>query len=452
MSLDIQPDWDESPVAVPPRARLYRLEPIGLGTPMVECLSSYIHRLAAAHGLPTWVLVCRELAPRFQRKSILASNGHCDLFGKVGMTITGNNDTALEMVAVVQALTGQTMLRSMTFCLLGELVAEHRILRSTQAWCAACLEQWRKDSRSVYRPLIWMLSSLKTCPTHGCPLKDLCPSCGKQHASLCRYRWNGNCPKCCAWLGRPQRGDWRPDNTRLSAWEAFAASLLGRFVEAMQSLPDVLRKTTFSSNVMDLVQNRFDGNFSAFARVLQVHRSTAVDWATGTQRPSLASLVALAYCFGGEVMNWIIGKPDPAHLHDTRPIDPTASKSMRRPLRRHQPEIVHLTLARQAAEHPPPSLTLICKGLGVDQTVAKRLCPDLAAKIISRYRLYQAAGKRAHENFRKTVVRSAVNHLLAEGRTLSYNQLRKVLPPGVTARDKLVRSEFKRLRAESAIA
>jgi hypothetical protein len=88
----------------------------------------------------------------------------------------------------------------------------------------------------------------------------------------------------------------------------------------------------------------------------------------------------------------------------------------------------------------------------VDQTVAKRLCPDLAAKIISRYRLYQAAGKRAHENFRKTVVRSAVNHLLAEGRTLSYNQLRKVLPPGVTARDKLVRSEFKRLRAESAIA
>src|SRR5437773_2093691 len=99
-----QAEWDESPVFVPPRTRLYRLEPIGLETPMVECLSSYIHRLAEAHGLPTWVLVCRELAPRFRRKSILASNGHCDLFGKVGMTINGNNNTALEAIAILEAL------------------------------------------------------------------------------------------------------------------------------------------------------------------------------------------------------------------------------------------------------------------------------------------------------------------------------------------------------------
>ena len=39
---------------------------------MVECLSSYIHRLAEAHGLPTWILVCKELAPRFGQWSLLA--------------------------------------------------------------------------------------------------------------------------------------------------------------------------------------------------------------------------------------------------------------------------------------------------------------------------------------------------------------------------------------------
>ena len=306
----------------------------------------------------------------------------------------------------------------------------------------------------MYQPLIWMLSSLKTCPMHGCSLKDLCPSCGKQHTSLGWYRWNGNCPRCSAWLGRPPRSDRRPDNTPPSAWDAFAASLLGRFVVAMQSLPDDLPATTFPTNVMDLVQNRFDGNFSALARALRVHRSTASDWAHGAQRPSPASLGALAYCFGGEAMDWITGRPAPAHLHDTRPIEPTASKSMRRPLRRHQPEIVraHLTSAAKAAEHPPPSLAAICKQLGVNQTVAKRLCPDLAAEIMSRYRLFQAEGKRTRENFQKSVVESAVNQLLAEGRTLSYNQLRKLLPPGVTARDRLVRGEFKKLRAESAFA
>jgi hypothetical protein len=47
------------------------------------------------------------------------------------------------------------------------------------------------------------------------------------------------------------------------------------------------------------------------------------------------------------------------------------------------------------------------------------------------------------------VVESAVNQLLIDGRTLSYNQLSKVLPSGMSARDRLVRLEFKRLRKEA---
>ena len=54
MTPEFEQAWNEPPVAAPPRTRLYRLEPIGLGTSMVECVSSYIHRLAAAHGIPTW--------------------------------------------------------------------------------------------------------------------------------------------------------------------------------------------------------------------------------------------------------------------------------------------------------------------------------------------------------------------------------------------------------------
>ena len=41
---------DDSPLVMPPRSRLFNLNPTGLGTPAVECLASYIHRLAAAHG------------------------------------------------------------------------------------------------------------------------------------------------------------------------------------------------------------------------------------------------------------------------------------------------------------------------------------------------------------------------------------------------------------------
>jgi hypothetical protein len=85
----------------------------------------------------------------------------------------------------------------------------------------------------------------------------------------------------------------------------------------------------------------------------------------------------------------------------------------------------------------------------VNQTVAKRLFPDLAVEIMSRYRLFQTESKRTREKFRRIVVESAVNQLLTEGRTLSYNQLSKVLPPGISPRDRLVRFEFKRLRKEA---
>ncbi|HYV30679.1 MAG TPA: hypothetical protein VEO53_06165, partial [Candidatus Binatia bacterium] len=117
----------------------------------------------------------------------------------------------------------------------------------------------------------------------------------------------------------------------------------------------------------------------------------------------------------------------------------------------HAPERVraHLTSVLQAAEFPPPSFSAVCWQLGVNQTVAKRGFPDLAGDIMSRYRLFQTEGKRMGERFRTILVESAVNQLLIEGRTLSYNQLCKVLPPGISARDRLVRCEFKRLRKEA---
>jgi hypothetical protein len=240
----------------------------------------------------------------------------------------------------------------------------------------------------------------------------------------------------------------------LLQWERFAASRLDHFVAAQQALPDAPARTTFPRNVTDLIQEGFGGNGSALARALRVHRRTASDWAAGRQQPSLASLVALAYCFGGEVMDWIAGRPWPAYAHHPRPIARTVAASLRRPLQRYPVGIVraHLLAATRAAEHPTPSFTAACKRLGVDPAVAKRLCPNLAAGMMSRFRRCQAEGKRARLNSLKRAVESAVARLRAQGQTLSYRQLRKILPPGISARDRLVREEFERLRGASAIA
>lgn len=53
--------WDWSLVTVPPRSRLYSLEPLGIGTPYVESLTGYVSRLADAHAVSIGNLVGREL-------------------------------------------------------------------------------------------------------------------------------------------------------------------------------------------------------------------------------------------------------------------------------------------------------------------------------------------------------------------------------------------------------
>ena len=55
--------WGPAREAPPPRSRLYSLEPIGIGTPEVESLSSYLNRLAQAHCVTVSALIAHELVP-----------------------------------------------------------------------------------------------------------------------------------------------------------------------------------------------------------------------------------------------------------------------------------------------------------------------------------------------------------------------------------------------------
>ena len=61
------------PAPMPPRSRLYSLEPIGIGTPQTESLTSYISRLAAAHSVRVRDLVVDELFAHIKRPHLAGS-------------------------------------------------------------------------------------------------------------------------------------------------------------------------------------------------------------------------------------------------------------------------------------------------------------------------------------------------------------------------------------------
>ena len=54
--------WSLSPVPIPPRSLLYGIEPINIGMALVESLTSYVGRLAAAHSLKVGDLAGRVLS------------------------------------------------------------------------------------------------------------------------------------------------------------------------------------------------------------------------------------------------------------------------------------------------------------------------------------------------------------------------------------------------------
>src|SRR5574341_819764 len=54
--------WILSRPPAPPRSRLYSLEPIGIGTAIVESLTGYTARLAEAHSVSVGDLVGRVLS------------------------------------------------------------------------------------------------------------------------------------------------------------------------------------------------------------------------------------------------------------------------------------------------------------------------------------------------------------------------------------------------------
>ncbi len=62
-------------VAVPPRSRLYGLDPIGMDTPAWEGLISYLVRLARAHCVSPRDLIRLEFMWRYSRQGGIRSSG-----------------------------------------------------------------------------------------------------------------------------------------------------------------------------------------------------------------------------------------------------------------------------------------------------------------------------------------------------------------------------------------
>lgn len=178
---------------------LYALEPIGIGTPYVESLTSYLARLAAAHMLSVSSLLRKVIATHIsvKRQSLQGTIGQ----QKIIREMNGMGKEAEAFVETLEQMTGVSNLGHLTMLPFSQMIASKKLLSESSAWCPYCLDEQRKKGGPIYYPLLWNLAYAPQCAVHGTFLRNKCHICGSSSYVISANTVNGYCSECNGWLG-----------------------------------------------------------------------------------------------------------------------------------------------------------------------------------------------------------------------------------------------------------
>jgi hypothetical protein len=136
--------WDVSLPEIPQRSRLYHLAPIGIGTPNVESLTSFVTRLAMAHCVKTWTIIKQEIAPLMNE-----SRAKALLDGVEAQSMNGLGSETPRWVSALESLTGRRNLHLLTMLPWRNVLTLDNLMRSKRAWCPDCFA----DSKDKQEPV-----------------------------------------------------------------------------------------------------------------------------------------------------------------------------------------------------------------------------------------------------------------------------------------------------------
>jgi transcriptional regulator with XRE-family HTH domain len=190
-------------VGLPPRSRLYSLVPIGVGTPMVECLTSYINRLAWLYRISPRVLVAEEIIPQLSKSYYFQSSPRAlsAFCHQEAISVNSFGETAVDWSATIEELTQQAGLQKLTLGEWASGIPFRRLLRVAPVWCPVCYAEWQEKKLPIYQPLIWMLQIVTSCTLHRRRLEEQCNHCQKRQSILPSKAPPGRCTQCGTWLG-----------------------------------------------------------------------------------------------------------------------------------------------------------------------------------------------------------------------------------------------------------
>jgi len=436
--------WDEAiNVEFPPRSRYHALVPVGLGTGMVESLTSHITRVARSHFLPPWVLVTRDLATHFQTVKGTC-NGHCDLFANSAVSLNGECETAREGVRIMESLTLRRGLDELTMTALSGIISPAALLHLHEHWCPQCLNEWRKHGSVVYAPLLWQIRAVVMCPHHLCALQYHCPHCGRSHLPLARHGNPGHCPWCQTWLGAMPAKQLNEPHRGLDPLFAqfMAKQVLDLIADRSRFAASVAG--SFAANAAWLFE-RFGGSLSGFARELHHHPKSVRFWIDKRQLPRVYAVLVVAYRYGVKAVDLLSGSLHASSQLDGQTLSTETTAKLKPRLHRHNQEFLRLRLeeALKRQTYPPQSVASLARELGCHCSYLQRKFPDVTSQISHRFRQYWSISKQQRLFFAELITKSRTSEIAARGEYPSISKVKRTLLKGMSFRMPIVKEAWR---------
>ncbi|GHO96285.1 hypothetical protein KSF_063330 [Reticulibacter mediterranei] len=292
--------WDVNIPSVPPRSRLYSLEPIGIGTPYVESLTSYVTRLAQVHCVTLQALVMKIILPELERFNDALDYGyHFNNFRIENIsTLNGISPISAMWVEVLQNLTSRQDLRFLTLLTWRNVLAVDRLLCKHKRWCLLCLEEWKQRQEPIYEPLIWTLNGIDICLRHKRLLTIECPQCLKRQPILTKITLPGHCSFCEGWLG--DVFNFEPTelvvcDTKEASQQCWVVEGVGEMLEAAPNLLEIPQQGHFAFVINAYMENMAKSRMNAFARLLNITAASLWGYIRKEDLPYIYSFLHICY-------------------------------------------------------------------------------------------------------------------------------------------------------------
>lgn len=448
---DLCDTWDLTLPVYPPHSRLYALEPLGMGTPNLESLTSYLTRLAEAHSVSLRTLVIQELLPLLERDYLSNPFGNTlgSFWKEAARALNGTGLLARDWTQALEDLTLRTDLRFLTLLPWAAVLTQQRLLRITRAWCPDCFQEWQATRQPIYEPLLWNVSAVSLCPVHERPLLEQCPypDCQATLPILASHFQPGYCSKCTRWLGVTPNSSNISLTTEQWHWQIWVAETVGELISHNMDLA----VTPHLGNILPVIaasqEQVPDARLQNLAERLQLSRRTLNAWKLGTQVPQIESLIRLCYCCGISLYDLFTLQPRTFNLGElgSRSLPDISGPAKKRcpiPL-----DTIHirqtLEIALACEEQPPPSMRTVAKRLDHSPRELRAHFPLLCRAISNRRKHYYEVRREQRLLQWKEEVHQAMLVLHSQGLYPSLSRILPLLSEPTALRNPII-SKFRR--------